>query len=167
MLTQARPAQKIRIREITEEDHGPMAQYLAKSLGYPAWAYFKIFKILKDHDTPAGFPKFGYALEAEGKIAGGIILVFSSARGADQAPAVRCHVTAWCVDPAYRSFATMFAQKALRHKDVTYLNLSARPNAVPIIEAQGFEPFASGRFFAVPLLASKSEGKAVAAALAP
>src|SRR5262249_61626482 len=112
---------------------------------------------------------YGYLLEVNGSIAGGIILIFSAARR-DDGPVVHCHVTGWCVDPVYRSYASMCSQKALRHENVTYLNLSARPAARPIIEAQGFTKFTRGQFAAVPLLSNplgRSEGKAAAIDAAP
>jgi hypothetical protein len=164
MLTQTKSIPKIRTREITDADTPAMAEFLARGIGYPAQAYLNIFHILKDHRTPEGFPKFGYLLEANGSVAGGIILIFSATTGHD-GPGVRCHVTGWCVDPAYRSYAAMFAQKALRHKNVTYVNLSARPAAIPIIEAQGFAKFSQGQFAAVPLFSSllgRGEGKVAA-----
>jgi hypothetical protein len=169
MLIQAKISSQIRIREITSADINAMAEFLGHGIGYPAEAYLQIFRILKDHSTPEGFPKFGYMLEASGSIAGGIILIFSATRGHD-VPGVRCHVTGWCVDPAYRSYAAMFAQRALRHKNVTYVNLSARPAAIPIIEAQGFTKFSRGQFAAIPLLSAvlgRSEGKAAAIDAAP
>jgi hypothetical protein len=169
MLTQTKSNPKIRTREITEADIDAMSEFLGQGIGYPAKAYLQIFNILKDHDTPEGFPKFGYLLEANGSIAGGIILIFSSTPG-DDGQAIRCHVTGWYVDPTYRSFASMFSQRALKHKNVTYMNLSARPATRPIIEAQGFTKFARGQFAAVPLLNSlsgRSEGKAVAIDAAP
>jgi hypothetical protein len=169
MLIQTKPSPQIRTREIADADIGAMAEFLGEGIGYPAEAYLQIFRILKNHRTPEGFPKYGYLLEANGSIAGGIILIFSATRGRD-GPIIRCHVTGWCVDPAYRSYAVMFAQKALRHKNVTYMNLSARPAAIPIIEAQGFTKFSRGQFAAVPLLSSllgRSDGKAAAIDAAP
>ena len=39
-----------------------------------------------------------------------------------------------------------------RHKDVTYINVSAAPHTWPIIEAQGFSRYCDGVFVAVPML---------------
>jgi hypothetical protein len=44
----------------------------------------------------------------------------------------------------------MLISLALRHKDVTYLNISPAPHTRPIIEAQGFSKYSNGRFV-VPL----------------
>jgi hypothetical protein len=160
---------RVRTREIGEADHEAMAEFLGKSLGYPAGAYLAILRILKDHNTPQGFPKYGYLLEAGGAIAGGILMIFSAVRGED-GPYIRCHLTAWCVDPVYRSYASMFSQRALRHQNVTYLNLSARPATVPIVEAQGFQKFSAGQFATIPVLGfrpRKSDARVVAPEAAP
>ena len=67
-------------------------------------------------------------------------------------PSIRCHVTSWCVDPRFRLFATLFYRKALTFKDVTYINVSARPATKSIIDIQGFETYSHGQFVAIPLL---------------
>ena len=41
---------------------------------------------------------------------------------------------------------------ALRHKEVTYLNVSAAPHTWPIIEAQGFSRYSEGIFVCLPAL---------------
>ena len=41
----------------------------------------------------------------------------------------------------YRAYAPMLVSQALRHKDVTYLNVSPAPHTRPIIEAQGFSRY--------------------------
>jgi hypothetical protein len=51
--------------------------------------------------------------------------------------------------------------QALRHKDVTYLNVSPAPHTRPIIEAQGFSCYCDGIFIAVPMLKGLFGGPAV------
>ncbi|MGA7329570.1 MAG: hypothetical protein WBX25_35095 [Rhodomicrobium sp.] len=151
MLAKTEPNPVIRSREITGADFHVMAAFFARGLGYPAWAYLHIFELLRDHPTPEGYPKYGYILEANGSIVGGIILIFSSVGSGDK-KSVRCQLTAWYVEPAYRTYSTIFTSKALRFKDVTYVNLTARPAARPIVEAQGFIKFSKGQFVAIPSL---------------
>ena len=143
-----RPKTKIRAREIAESDFVVTAQLLASGLGYPPEYFLKVFGRLKEHSTPQGFPKYGYALECDGNIVGAIILIFSAA----QPGIVRCHVTSWYVEAAYRAYAALFFSKGLKYSGVTYLNVSARPGSVPIIESQGFKRFSSGQFIALPVL---------------
>ena len=40
--------------------------------------------------------------------------------------------------------------KELKHSNVTYLNISARADTLPIIELQGFLRYRRGQFIAVP-----------------
>jgi hypothetical protein len=109
-----------------------------------------------------GFPKYGRVLECDGTIVGAIILIFSRAQP-NGVPAVRCHVTGWCVEPAFRAYATLFFTKDLQHSDVTYLNISAQADTRPLIELQGFVRYSRGQFLAVPVLqfASGTEVKVV------
>ena len=46
----------------------------------------------------------------------------------------------------------MLVSHAVRHKDVTYTNVSSAPHTRPIIEAQGFSRYSEGIFVAVPAL---------------
>jgi hypothetical protein len=114
---------------------------LGRGLGYESNFYLEILRRLERHPTPDGFPKYGYVLVADGALVGAIILIFSKIESS-----IRCHVTSWYVEPAYRSYATLFFAKALANDKVTYLNTSARPSVWPIIEAQGFVKFSHGQF---------------------
>jgi hypothetical protein len=69
----------------------------------------------------------------------------SSATPGDGARA-RSNPSSWYVEPAFRSYASMLTSQALRHKDVTYVNLTAVPHTRPILQAQGYTCYASGMF---------------------
>jgi hypothetical protein len=60
------------------------------------------------------------------------------------------------VEPGYQGYAAVFMSRALRHKDVTYINISARPAARPVIMAQGFVPYSRGQYVAIPALRLRS-----------
>jgi hypothetical protein len=62
----------------------------------------------------------------------------------------QCNVTGWYVEPEYNSYAALFALRAFQRKDVTYINISARPVARPIIKAQGFAQYSRRQFVALP-----------------
>jgi hypothetical protein len=128
---------------IADGDLETLAKFLGRGLGYPSQYFSQVLNRLAKHPTPTGFPSYGYVLEAEGKIVGAILLIFSTI-WSDDAPRVRCHVTSWCVEPEYRSYATLFFSKALRYPGVSYINISARPATRPIIEAQGFLQYCQG-----------------------
>jgi hypothetical protein len=150
---QSAPHSNLRSRRIVDTDHGEIAEMLGKGLGYPKSYFTQLFQLLKTHPTPAGYPKYGYALVCDGSIVGAIILIFSSIR-ANNASEIRCHVTSWYVEPDYRTYATIFFSSALKYPGVTYLNTSARPATLPIIKVQGFEKYSSGQFVTIPILHS-------------
>jgi hypothetical protein len=77
------------------------------------------------------------------------------------AVATRCNLSSWYVEPAFRAYATMLVSYALRHKNVTYLNVSAAPHTWPIIEAQGFSRYCNGIFIAMTALNGPPAGPAV------
>jgi hypothetical protein len=141
---------KIRSREIEPSDFAGVATLLGKGLGYPPEYYLEIFHALERHDTPPGFPKYGYLLEANKGVVGGIIVIYSRITHT-AIPHIRCHVSGWYVDPNYRLYAAMLAAKATGRKDVCYLNVSARPATRSIIEAQGFHKYSNGQFLSIPL----------------
>jgi hypothetical protein len=142
---------RLRSREITDGDVETLANFLGEGLGYPSEFYLQILKRLAEHPTPRGFTRYGYLLENERRIVGAILMIFSTI-WLDDVPTVRCHVTSWYVEPEFRSYAALFFSKALRHNDVTYINISARPGTLPIIKMQGFLQYSHGQFIAFPSL---------------
>jgi len=56
--------------------------------------------------------------------------------------------------PDYICYSTMLVMRAMRYKNVTYLNLSAYPDRWPIIRAQGFEKYSAGQYVGIPALCS-------------
>ena len=80
------------------------------------------------------------------------ILLICSTMPAGDAVATRCNLSSWYVEPRFRAYAPMLVSQALRHKNVTYLNVSPAPHTRPIIEAQGFSRYCDGIFVAVPML---------------
>ena len=51
----------------------------------------------------------------------------------------------------------MLRSHALKHKDVTYFNITPLPHTLSILEAQGFARYCDGRFIAVPALSMQSK----------
>jgi hypothetical protein len=147
----SRATPSVRVREITDRDLAGVAMLLGRGFQRPSDYYSGALAGLARHPTPAGCPKFGYLMEAEGKVVGAILLIFSAFGGAGSGQ-LRCNVTSWYVEPEYKSYAALFASRALQRKDVTYLNISARPAARPIIKVQGFAKYSRGQFVALPVL---------------
>jgi hypothetical protein len=148
----ASPAPGLRCRLIDKADIGAVASLLAR--GFPVHDrgfWLDAFAQLTRHEPPAGLPKYGYLLESAGVAVGAILLICSSIR-AGGTETIRCNLSSWYVDPPFRAYAPLLVSQALRHKDVTYLNVSSAPHTRPIIEAQGFSRYCDGIFIALPML---------------
>jgi hypothetical protein len=155
-MEDANTRSRIYSREIVDADVDTLAKFLGKGLGYSSQRFLQILQRLRQHPTPAGFPKFGFVLQNDKTIVGAILLIYSTI-WSEGVPYIRCHVTSWYVEPDFRAYATLFFSKALKNTNVTYINVSARPSTVPIIMAQGFMKYSNGQFVAVPILLSRSD----------
>ncbi len=148
----ASAATGLRCRPIGEPDIAAVASLLAR--GFPnrdREFWLSAFARLTRREPPAGLPKYGYLLESSGVPVGAILLICATIP-ADGALAPRCNLSSWYVDPAFRAYASLLVSHALRHKEVTYLNVSPAPNTWATIEAQGFSRYCDGVFVAVPML---------------
>jgi hypothetical protein len=74
---------------------------------------------------------------------------------------IRCNLSSWYVEPAFRSIAPMLTKVAQRHKGVTYVNISPAPWTWRTIEAQGFRAYCRGLFFSFPVLLRPAKGMRV------
>lgn len=146
------PLPKVRIRQIGDPDIGQVAELLARGFrGRTSQFWLRVLARLNDRPPPAGLPRYGYLLESDGVPVGVILLIFST-RGTGTACTIRCNVSSWYVEPAFRSYAALLVSQALKHKDVTYLNVTAAPPTRAIAEAQGYSRYSGGVFIAVPAL---------------
>jgi len=148
----------IRCRQIGEADIAAVATLLTR--GFPNHTrqfWLHALHELKRREPPPGLPKYGYLMESDGDPVGAILLICSTMQAGERS-AVRCNLSSWYVEPAFRSYAALLVSQALRHKDVTYLNVSAAPHTWPIIEAQGFSRYCEGIFLAIPMLNTSSGG---------
>jgi hypothetical protein len=128
------PAPGLRCRQIDKADIGAVASLLAR--GFPArdrHFWLEAMAQLTRHQPPPGLPQYGYLLESGGVIVGTILLICAAPPG--DGDAIRCNLSSWYVDPAFRPYAPMLVAQALRRKDITYLNVSPAPHTRPIIEA--------------------------------
>lgn len=156
----------IRAREIVDADVTAVAELLGRGLGYSTQFYAQVLDRLSRHDTPAGFPKYGFLLESGGTVVGAVLMIFSTI-GSAEGSTVRCHVTSWYVEPSFRCFATLFFAKALKRENVTYINISARPTALKLIQAQRFTKYSSGQFLALPILHSLAPSRPIDCEIIP
>jgi hypothetical protein len=145
---------KVRCRQIEETDREGVVDLLTR--GFPLrrrtnWQ--RALDRLGAHAGPRELPRFGYLLECSGAPVG-VILMICSSYPAGAGAAVRCNLSSWFVEPAFRTFAPLLISNALGHKNVTFVNVSPAPHTEPIIEAQGFSRYNEGQFVAVPALAA-------------
>jgi hypothetical protein len=138
----------VRCRQIAAADLGAVADLLAR--GFPAkprkyWT--TALERLAARGSPDGCPDFGYLLEADSRVVGVVLLIFGTVNGV-----VRCNISSWYVEPAYRGQAAVLASMATRLKHVTYLNTSAAVHTWALLEAQGYQRYNRGQFLSIPAL---------------
>ncbi len=178
----------IRVRQIAASDVDAVVGLLDKGFGprrdYRFWQH--VMAVLAARPTFAGLPQFGYLLESGATPVGVLLMIFSTPRWggdgdhgtfhrlpavanglSDRAPSssqtvgsprVRCNVSSWFVEPRFRGYAALLSARALRHQDVTYLDISPAPVTVPILDAQGWTRYSAGLFVAIPSLQHGSRG---------
>jgi hypothetical protein len=154
-------AQKVRCRQISDADVDAVTELLTRGFRIRRRDYWRhALAKLGSRPTPRGLPRYGYLLESGGAPVGVILQIFSSIPGNETA-ITRCNVSSWYVEPAFRGHATLLISHAIKHKDVTYVNISPAMHTRPIVEAQGFARYSNGQFVALPALsAAPADGKA-------
>jgi hypothetical protein len=151
---------KVRSRQINDADIDGVVELLTRGFPLRTRGYWqRALAKLSSHQTPAEMPKFGYLLESGGDLVGVILLIFSSIPG-QATSKMRCNVSSWYVEPAYRSHASLLISQATKFKNVTYVNISPALHTQPIVEAQGFSRYSSGLFVAAPALSMNDPGGA-------
>ena len=157
---------QVRSRQINEHDIDGVIDLLTRGFRVRGSDYWRhALAKLRSHPTPAGLPKYGYLLESDGVPVGVILLIFSAVPSRD-AVTTRCNVSSWYVETEFRSHAPLLISQAIKHKNVTYVNISPAMHTWPIVEAQGFARYSDGQFVAVPAL-SRSDGKVIGIGTTP
>jgi hypothetical protein len=152
----------VRCREIGPGDLDAVADLL--TIGFPRrdrnyWV--AALRYLKERDAPEGFPRFGHLLAHGDRITGVVLLIFTAGING-RAESIRCNVSSWYVTPEFRALAPLLVHRALRHKQVTFINTSPAENTLATVTAQGFERFCNGVFAALPALTTRAwNGKAI------
>ncbi len=146
------PPPKIRARQIADADIETVVNLLTRGFDVRSRHYWqRALTKLKAHPTPDGLPKFGYLLESDGTPVGVVLLIFSTIPAAN-GKRTRCNVSSWYVEPEFRSYAPMLISQAIKHKNVTYVNVSPAAHTLRIIETQGFSCYCSGQFVGIPAM---------------
>jgi hypothetical protein len=170
------PAVDIRMRQIKSEDIAAVAEILHHGFPSRPKDYFvAALHHLSLYEPPKGAPRFGFLLEASGRIVGALLAI-SSFFGGEEDRSLRCNVACWYVFPEFRVYAPLLILQVARNPAVAYTNISAATGTWHTIEAQGFRRFSTGAFAGVPALAAPdrdvqvseiSEAAEVADGLAP
>lgn len=133
----------MQIREISTADLPAVTAILHE--GFPRRKLVEwraaIANLMRRPEVP-GFPRFGFAIDADGSIQGVILLLT-----ADFADGIRSNLSSWYVRANYRKFATFLFQRVLKTKATVFLNLSPSDRALPIATAFGFRPYTAGAIF--------------------
>jgi hypothetical protein len=153
-VTRERPA-RIGCRPIRDADIGTVTELLVEGIpGRSAAKWARGMQRLARREVPAPYPRFGYLLEVDDTPVGVILLIFSRQGKASGSP-IRCHTSSWYVKDLYRGYASFLSKAAVRHKEVTYIDISPGVWTWPIIEAQGFTRYTSGQILAFPALSPR------------
>ncbi len=160
MVNEAEP--RVRRREITEADLSGVTDLLVR--GFPARprAYWERGLARMGERPPVeGCPRYGFLLDAGAGPCGVALTLFGTV-DVGGGRAIRCNLSSWTVDPAYRMQAAMLIARALKRRDVTFTNISPAPHTWATIAAQGFRVYAEGQVLVAPALArSGATGRAV------
>src|SRR5579863_3667162 len=116
-------APTIRCRRIDESDVDQIVDLLTR--GFPARhpSYWRAgLARMAAARRPGGYPRFGFVMESEGAPVGVILQLFHESRDENGTPHIRCNLSSWYVEPAFRGHASLLASLATRDRNVTYLN---------------------------------------------
>src|SRR5437763_13206944 len=118
------PARKVRCREIGARDIDAIAALLTRGFaGRPRDYWMGGLRRQAERKVPEGCPRYGYLLEVAGNPVGVILLMFAAKICRGQ-PIISCNVSSWYVEPEYRSQGALLTAMALKHKHVTYVNVT-------------------------------------------
>jgi hypothetical protein len=170
MLDSPKTLPRVRFRQIVDADVNDVVELLTRGFAPRRSRAFwqDAMARLGAHATP-GAPRYGYMLD-DGSRPVGVVLLVSALVPAGDAAHLRSNVSSWYVDPAFRSYASVLISQAIRHKDVTYVNLTPVVHTRPILLAQGYICYARGVFIAalpLQLLARAPGTRLVPAHAAP
>jgi hypothetical protein len=146
MLESPQTLPRVTFRQIADADVNDVVELLTRGFAPRRSRLFWQDAIarLATHATPDGAPRYGYMLDA-GSGPVGVVLLLSATMPNGE---VRSNPSSWYVEPTFRSFASVLISQAIRHKEVTYLNLTSAPHTRPILHAQNYTCYAAGVFVA-------------------
>lgn len=151
-------------RPIEEADFPAVIDCLGR--GFPARSrrhWQDAFARMARRPAVDDLPRYGYVLDRTGVI-GGVILTLFFRAWSGEGEAIRCNLSSWAVDEAFRPYAGKLIMTAMRRRDVTYLSITPAPTTLKVTEALRFKRFADGQHVFLPALARMEPGLRVAEA---
>ncbi|MDX8432989.1 hypothetical protein RFN25_06025 [Mesorhizobium abyssinicae] len=154
MAVPGAPPSDLSCRPIREDDWEGVLDCLRR--GFPMrrrkyWMH--ALTRLAERPAIAGCPRYGFALESSGRIVGVVLTLYARYPGRE-GDEIRCNISSWSVDKAFRPYAMKLIWPVLRRRDVTYTNISPAPSTLNANKALGFRLFAGGQFAFLPALSS-------------
>jgi hypothetical protein len=148
----------VRCRLIGDPDIDAVVDCLRRGFPYRRRAYWvRALARMAQRQDLAGFPRYGFLLEAEGKVVGVLLAIYSRIEG-PVGESVRCNLSSYCVDIGYRGFAPLLHVVTVKRKEVTYLNISAAEHTRTGIEALKFKRYCDGQIMFAPILSPRRQG---------
>ncbi len=149
---------RLAIRPLTEADTEEVAALLHRGFPERMDDYWRrAMHRLGERFSPEGYPRFGYTLVDGDSLVGVLLTIFS--QGDDGA--IRGNLSSWYVEPYYRMYSSLLIAPLRKFKAATLINISPAPNTRATIEAQGFQRYVSGAFFAFAALGRRAPGVTV------
>ena len=128
------------IRMIEEQDLAQVQGLLCEGFPRQTPAYWaRALDILKHRPAVTDLPRYGYAIDTDGRL-DGVLLTIASKRG-DRA---FCNLSSWYVRESQRASSIFLLRRALRHKDVTFTDISPVTSIVEMIGKLGFQAHTGG-----------------------
>lgn len=150
----------VRRREIRDADLAGVTDLLRRGFSHRPRAFWERgLRRMGERPAVDGCPRYGFLLDDGSRPVGVALMLF----GRDGAGHVRCNLSSWTVDPAFRAQAPFLVASALKRPEVTFTNISAAPHTWPTIEAQGFRAYSERRSLVLPLLGPAGERARVSA----
>ena len=160
------PPPRIRRREIGPSDVRRIVDLLTSGFRTRKRCFWvRAFARLSEHRTPPGYPKYGYLLECDGTPVGVTLMIYATLNSGGR-PHIRCNMSSWYVDPAFRAYAGPLTSGVLKQKEVTFYNVTPARETWPVLELDGYKRYCSGRFLAVAALSAWQPGVRVRIAAA-
>lgn len=118
------PSPDLKCRPIQESDWEGVVDCLRRGFPMRSRNYWKrALTRLSQRPAVDDFPRYGFALETSGRIVGVVLTLYARYQGDE----IRCNISSWSVDAAFRPYAMKLIWPVLKRRDVTYTTFRRHP----------------------------------------